>query len=64
MEKCSEDELDNNQVMFQLAELLGDVYTKNKDFVNALKYYKFYDSNKYSSDISSKIAFAKENLGK
>jgi hypothetical protein len=64
MEKCSEDELDNNQVMFQLAELLGDVYTKNKDFENALKYYKFYDSNKYSSDISSKIAFAKENLGK
>ena len=64
MEKCSEDELDNNQVMFQLAELLGDVYTKNKDFENALKYYKFYDSNKYSSNISSKIAFAKENLGK
>lgn len=63
MEKCSEKELDNNQVMFQLAELLGDVYTKNKDFTNALKYYKFYDSNKYSSEINSKIAFAKENLG-
>ncbi len=62
MEKCSENELDNNQVMFQLAELLGDVYSKNKDYKNALKYYKFYDSNKYSSEINNKIAFAKANL--
>ncbi len=62
LEKCSEKDLDNNQVMFQLAELLGDVYSKNKDYKNALKYYKFYDSNKYSSEINNKIAFAKANL--
>ncbi len=62
MEKCSEKDLDNNQVMFQLAELLGDVYTANKDYINALKYYKFYDSNKYSAGINNKIAFAKQNL--
>ena len=62
MEKCSEKDIENNQVMFQLAELLGDVYTANKDYKNALKYYKFYDNNKYSSEINNKIAFAKQNL--
>ena len=62
MEKCSDKDLDNNQVMFQLAELLGDVYTKNKDYIKGLKYYKFYESNKYSAEINNKIAFANENL--
>ena len=62
LEKCDEKDLDNNLVMYQLAELLGDAYTANKDYENALKYYKFYDSNKYSNEINNKIAFAKQNL--
>lgn len=62
IEKCDEKDLDNNLVMFQLAELLGDAYTANKDYTNALKFYKFYESNKYSTDIKNKIAFAKQNL--
>ncbi len=64
MEKCSGKDLENNQVMFQLAELLGDVYTANKNYTNALKFYKFYDSNKYSTEIKNKIAFAKQNQEK
>lgn len=39
-----------------------EIYTANKDYKNALKYYKFYDSNKYSNEINNKIAFAKQNF--
>ncbi len=48
---------------FVLIELLGDVWLKKENYVNALKYYELFDTSKYSNQIVTKINTAKSALG-
>lgn len=47
---------------FVLTELLGDVWLKKENYVNALKYYELFDFSKYSNQIVTKINTAKSLL--